>query len=60
MGFFSSSRERFVIICLPSPQQKSVHSIGDRDDGKVWEHLLSLIDAPFLALSATVANPQGE
>jgi superfamily II RNA helicase len=34
-----------------------VHSIGDLASGEIWEHLLSMVDCPFLALSATISNP---
>ena len=34
-----------------------IHSIDDLRSGGVWERLLVLIRAPFIALSATVANP---
>ena len=35
-----------------------VHSIGQADDGVVWEQLLLLAPCPIIALSATVGNPQ--
>ena len=35
-----------------------IHCIADQEGGAVWEHLLQLIPCPFLALSATVGNPQ--
>lgn len=31
-----------------------IHSIADRGSGEVWEHLFSLINCSFLALSATI------
>lgn len=34
-----------------------VHSIGNADDGVVWEQLLLLAPCPIIALSATVGNP---
>ena len=34
-----------------------VHCIGGEKGSETWEHLLCLISCPFLALSATVANP---
>jgi ATP-dependent RNA helicase DDX60 len=34
-----------------------VHSIGDLASGEIWEHVMSLVDCPILALSATVRNP---
>ena len=35
-----------------------VHSIGQADDGLVWEQLLLLAPCPIIALSATIGNPQ--
>jgi hypothetical protein len=35
-----------------------VHCIGESSEGAKWERLLSLLQAPFVALSATVGNPQ--
>jgi superfamily II RNA helicase len=35
-----------------------IHQIGEVDSGTVWEHLLLLIECPFLALSATVGNKE--
>jgi superfamily II RNA helicase len=43
-------RIRYVIF-------DEVHNIVSKD-GDVWEHLLSYIEAPFVALSATVGNPE--
>jgi hypothetical protein len=34
-----------------------VHSIGQAEDGVVWEQLLLLAPCPIIALSATVGNP---
>lgn len=35
-----------------------IHCIGDEEGGEVWEHLLLMLRCPFLALSATVGNPE--
>ena len=35
-----------------------VHSIGNAEDGVVWEQLLLLAPCPIIALSATVGNPE--
>ena len=43
-------RIRYVIF-------DEVHNIVS-SDGSVWEHLLTFINAPFVALSATVGNPE--
>ncbi|XP_037382592.2 probable ATP-dependent RNA helicase DDX60 [Talpa occidentalis] len=42
-------RMRYVIF-------DEVHSLGG-EVGEVWEHLLVMIRCPFLALSATISNP---
>ncbi|XP_065837258.1 probable ATP-dependent RNA helicase DDX60 [Oscarella lobularis] len=34
-----------------------VHCLGDEGRGMVWERLLLLVPCPFLALSATIGNP---
>ncbi len=34
-----------------------VHSIGQSDEGVIWEQLLLLAPCPIIALSATVGNP---
>lgn len=34
-----------------------IHSIGNADDGVVWEQLLLLAPCPIICLSATVGNP---
>eukprot|EP00760_Papus_ankaliazontas_P009714 PhM_4_TR14123/c0_g1_i1/m.91024/K20103/DDX60; ATP-dependent RNA helicase DDX60 len=43
-------RIRYVIF-------DEIHSIDDLRTGCVWERLLTMIRAPFIALSATVGNP---
>lgn len=35
-----------------------IHSIGQAEDGLVWEQLLLLAPCPIVALSATVGNPE--
>ncbi|TGO55436.1 hypothetical protein BCON_0092g00190 [Botryotinia convoluta] len=35
-----------------------IHSIGQSEDGVVWEQLLLLSPCPIIALSATVGNPE--
>lgn len=35
-----------------------IHSIGQAEDGLVWEQLLLLAPCPIICLSATVGNPQ--
>ncbi|KFP86599.1 putative ATP-dependent RNA helicase DDX60, partial [Apaloderma vittatum] len=35
-----------------------VHCLGGETGAEVWEHLLTTIRCPFLALSATVSNPE--
>jgi hypothetical protein len=44
------ARIRYVIF-------DEVHNIVSKE-GSVWEHLLTFINAPFVALSATVGNPE--
>ncbi|KAF3922981.1 hypothetical protein ABW20_dc0102888 [Dactylellina cionopaga] len=34
-----------------------IHSIGQADDGVIWEQLLLIAPCPIIALSATVGNP---
>ncbi|KAK4544752.1 hypothetical protein LTR36_004001 [Oleoguttula mirabilis] len=46
-----SSRVRRIIF-------DEVHSIGQAEDGVVWEQLLLMAPCPIIALSATVGNPQ--
>ncbi|KAK6079013.1 DEAD/DEAH box helicase [Seiridium cupressi] len=46
-----SSRVRRIIF-------DEVHSIGQAEDGVVWEQLLLMSPCPIIALSATVGNPQ--
>ena len=45
-----SSRVRRIIF-------DEVHSIGQAEDGVVWEQLLLLAPCPIIALSATIGNP---
>ena len=45
-----SSKVRYIIF-------DEIHSIGQADDGVVWEQLLLLAPCPIIALSATVGNP---
>eukprot|EP01119_Soliformovum_irregulare_P017406 TRINITY_DN516_c1_g1_i1.p2 TRINITY_DN516_c1_g1~~TRINITY_DN516_c1_g1_i1.p2 ORF type:complete len:1714 (-),score=696.54 TRINITY_DN516_c1_g1_i1:40-5181(-) len=35
-----------------------VHSVGDEESGLLWEHCIQAVRCPFLALSATVGNPE--
>lgn len=35
-----------------------IHEIGEKQNGVVWEHLLTLINCPFVGLSATIGNPE--
>ncbi|KAF3913498.1 hypothetical protein AA313_de0209977 [Arthrobotrys entomopaga] len=35
-----------------------IHSIGQADDGVIWEQLLLIAPCPIIALSATVGNPE--
>lgn len=44
-------RIRYVIF-------DEVHCLGGEIGAEVWEHLLAMIRCPFLALSATISNPQ--
>ena len=45
-----SSRVKYIIF-------DEIHSIGQAEDGVVWEQLLLLAPCPIIALSATVGNP---
>lgn len=44
-------RIRYVIL-------DEIHCISSPEEGKVWEHVLLLLSAPFIALSATVGDPE--
>ncbi|XP_075053978.1 putative ATP-dependent RNA helicase DDX60 [Mixophyes fleayi] len=35
-----------------------VHCLGGEIGAEVWEHILAMIRCPFLALSATISNPE--
>ena len=45
-----SPRVKYIIF-------DEIHSIGQAEDGVVWEQLLLLAPCPIIALSATVGNP---
>ena len=49
-SFDWSNKIKYVIF-------DEIHYIGSEDGAEVWEHLLLMIKSPFLALSATVENP---
>ncbi|XP_005369865.1 probable ATP-dependent RNA helicase DDX60 [Microtus ochrogaster] len=44
-------RIRYVIF-------DEVHCLGGKMGAEIWEHLLVMIRCPFLALSATISNPE--
>ena len=44
-------RIRYVVL-------DEVHCIGESESSLSWEHSIQLLPCPFLALSATVGNPQ--
>ncbi|XP_054984020.1 probable ATP-dependent RNA helicase DDX60 [Sorex araneus] len=46
-----TKRIRYVIF-------DEVHCLGGEIGAEVWEHLLVMIRCPFLALSATISNPE--
>lgn len=46
-----SPRVKYIIL-------DEIHSIGQAEDGVVWEQLLLLAPCPIIALSATVGNPE--
>ena len=49
-SFDWSNKIKYVIF-------DEIHYIGSEDGAEVWEHILLMIKSPFLALSATVENP---
>ncbi|XP_006864612.1 PREDICTED: probable ATP-dependent RNA helicase DDX60 [Chrysochloris asiatica] len=50
-GVFTSEYRHDTLNC-------QVHCIGGELGAEVWEHLLVMIRCPFLALSATISNPE--
>uniref|UniRef100_A0A8C5XE53 DExD/H-box helicase 60 n=1 Tax=Microcebus murinus TaxID=30608 RepID=A0A8C5XE53_MICMU len=46
-----AKRIRYVIF-------DEVHCLGGEIGAEIWEHLLVMIRCPFLALSATISNPE--
>ena len=46
-----SPRVKYIIL-------DEIHSIGQAEDGVVWEQLLLLAPCPIIALSATVGHPE--
>ena len=46
-----SPRVKYIIF-------DEIHSIGQAEDGVIWEQLLLLAPCPIIALSATVGNPE--
>ena len=49
-NFWWVKRLRYIIF-------DEIHNIGGESRGECWEHLLTLIRCPMIALSATVQNP---